>query len=123
MDPIFQLAESQMFILAADLQVQLEKGTGTRPVLWLLANARQKAAKAFVMFIDADPEDAKLIRQLQTEVKLYDDMMVACQQMLDRGKDADRAIKESDRQALDEIASQMSDEERRLNNIEQQGKD
>jgi hypothetical protein len=123
MDPIEKLADEQLRFLSADLQVQLERGTGTRPVLWLLANARKKAAKAFVMFMDADPGDVKLIQRLQAEVKLYDDMILSCRALFARGKEADRNIRESDREALEEIASEMTDEERRLNNIEPRGQD
>jgi hypothetical protein len=123
MDPIFRLADEQMRALSIDLMVQLEKGTAMRPVLWLLAKAREKASKAFVMFIDADPADVKLIQQLQSEVKLYDDMILSCRELLALGKEADLAIRESDRQALDEIVSEMTDEERRLNQLEPRGQD
>jgi hypothetical protein len=123
MDPIEKLSDEQLRVLSADLQVQLERGTGTRPVLWLLSQTRLKAAKAIVMFMDVDPDDGKLIRRLQAEVKLYDEMIQSCRALFARGKEADRSIQESDREALEEITSEMTDEERRLNNIETRGQD
>lgn len=122
-DPIEKLADDELRFLSADIQVQLERGTATRPVLYLLSEARKKAAKAFVMFMDADPNDSKLIARLQSEAKLYDDMVLACRGMLTRGKEADRRIRESDREALEEITADMSDDERRLNNLEPRGTD
>lgn len=123
MDPIRKLSDEQLRAIAADLQVQLERGTGTRPVLWMLAQARERAGKALVMFIDADAEDPKLIRQLQAEVKLYDDMVNACRQLIRRGKEADARIRESDRAAMDEVVMEMTEDERRLHGLEPRGID
>jgi hypothetical protein len=123
MDAIEEVAEERLRELAADLQVQLEKGTGMRPAAWMLAQARKKAAKAVVLFLDVDVEDTKLVRRLQGELKLYDDMVTACQALVARGKEADYRITESDRAALDEVVMQMTPEERRLHKLEPIGKD
>lgn len=122
-DPIDHLSDEQLRLLAADVTVQLEKGTGTRPILFMLKEARHRAIKAFGMLIEVPPDDANTIRQLQNELKLYADMIHSCRAVLDRGKTADRRINEDDRAAIDEVVMNMSDEERRLHNFEARSRD
>jgi len=55
-----------------------------------------------------------VITALQNEVKLFIDMIDSARNVLDRGKEADRKIKEDDRAAIDEMVMGMTDEERRL---------
>lgn len=123
MDPILRLGDEQLRLLAADLQVQLERGIGTRPVAYLLSQARQKAAKAVVLFLDADPEDVPLIRRLQRELTLYNDMVVAAQQLMAAGREANQRIAENDRAELEEVIADMSDDQRRLHGFEPRGID
>lgn len=123
MDPILRLGDEQLRLLAADIQVQLERGTGTRPVLYLLAQAREKAAKAIVLFMDADPTDAPLIRRLQQEITLYNDMVTSAQALLSAGREANQRIAERDRAELEEVITSMTDDERRLHGFEKRGID
>jgi predicted RND superfamily exporter protein len=123
MDPILRLADEELRLLAADVQVQLERGTGTRPVAYMLAQARLKAAKAIVLFLDADPDDVQLIRRLQRELTAYNDMVTSAQQMLAIGHEANTRISERDRAELEEVIADMSDEDRRLNGFEHRGID
>lgn len=123
MDPILRLGDVQLRLLAADLQVQLERNTGTRPVLFMLSQAREKAAKAIVMFMDADPEDSPLIRRLQQEITIYNDMVTSAQSLLSAGREANQRIKEKDRAELEEVIMGMTDEERRLHGFETRGID
>lgn len=124
MDPIEMLADSQLLMLATDLQVQLERGTGTRPVAHLLANARRRAAKALlILAMDTEAEDAAKIRELQGHIRIYDDMITSCQALIAGGREARARITEAERIALDEVIVNMTDEERRLHGFEQRGKD
>jgi len=120
-DPITRIADAHFIELAADLQVQLEKGTGTRPVLWLLAEARKNAVSATFDLTKIDPTKVEDIRHLQNEISLYDDMIVACRNLLTRGKDADRAIHERDREELQAVI--MGDDDRELFGLEPMGTD
>ena len=43
-DFLAALSDDHLVNLSIDLMVQLERGTGTRPVLWLLCRARKRAA-------------------------------------------------------------------------------
>lgn len=122
-DPIAALAEEQLYELAADVQVQLEKGTGTRPVLWLLAQQRAKAAKALTGLADVDASETAAIRALQNEIRLYGDLVTACQELIVRGREADAMIAERDRSDMSEIVGSMSPEERQLHGLQQQGDD
>lgn len=118
-DPIEALANEQLFALAADLQVQLEQGTGTRPVLWLLTEQRAKASTAMVKLVEVDATEIEAIRSLQNEIRLYGDLVTACQNLILRGREADRTIAESERSDMAEIIGNMSPEDRRLHGFEQ----
>lgn len=123
MDPILRLGDEQLRLLSADLQVQLERGTGTRPVAFMLTQARQKAAKAIVLFMDADPADAALIARLQREITLYDDMVTSAKALLSAGREANQRIMERDRAELEEVIMNMTEDERRLHGFERRGID
>lgn len=122
-DPIDELGNEHLYLLAADLQVQLEKGTANAPVLYLLSEARKKARTAIVKLIEVDAIEEAAIRALQAEVRLYGDMIEACQQLIMRGREADTMIAESERSELSGLIGSMSEEDRRLHGFQQQGDD
>ena len=99
-DAISAAARDALIDMYLDLKVQLEKGTGTRPMLWLLASSRNKAVDAIRKMVDLDPIEVDAMRSLQAEVRLYGDMMEAAKAMLNRGREADAEIAEEDRQAI-----------------------
>src|ERR1700733_4364366 len=102
-DPIEALADEQLFEMALDVQVQLEKGTGTRPVLWMLSQQRAKAREAMAKLVDVDATEIEAIRALQSEVRLYGDLVTSCQNLMRRGREADAMIAEKDRSDMAEI--------------------
>lgn len=118
-DPIEALANEQLYELAADVQVQLERGTGTRPVLWLLSEQRAKASSAMMKLVEVDATEIDAIRTLQNEIRLYGDLVTACQNLMTRGREADAEIAETDRSDMAEIVGSMSPEDRRLHGLEQ----
>ncbi len=93
-----------------DLKVQLEKGTGTRPMLYLLADARNKAVIAIRKMVEIDVSETASLMALQQEIRLYGDMMDAAGRMLSRGAEADHEIHERDRA---EIADFLTTDEAR----------
>lgn len=101
-DAISAAARAYLLESYTDLKVQLEKGTGTRPMLYLLADARNNAVVAIRKMIDLDASETQAMRALQNEVRLYGDMMDAAERMLRRGKEADREIDEKHREELAE---------------------
>jgi hypothetical protein len=120
-DAVEALSNEQLYQLAVDVQVQLEQGSGTRPVLWLLAQQRAKASVAMMKLVEVDASETQAIRALQNEVRLYGDLVEACQSLILRGREADSLINESDRSDMSEIIGDMSPEDRRLHGFEQQG--
>lgn len=122
-DPIEELGDEHLFLLAADLQVQLEKDTANRPVLFLLSEARKKARLAISQLVEVDAGETEAIRGFQAEVRLYGDLIDNCQALITRGREADGLIAESERSELAELIGSMSPEERRLYRFEQQGDD
>lgn len=123
MEAIDRLSDHVLVEMMAEVQVQLERGTGTRPILFMLADARERARNAISMLIEADPEQPDVLRKLQNEVKLFIDMVDSAKAVIDRGKEADRNIHEDDRAALDEMIMSMDEDERRLYRFEPRGKD
>ena len=101
-DAMSAAARAVLIDMYLDLKVQLEKGTGTRPMLWLLADARNKAVDAIRKIIEIEISVGQIdaLRALQAEVRLYGDMMDAAERMLARGKEADREVNEEDREAI-----------------------
>lgn len=99
-DAISGAARAVLIDMYLDLKVQLERGTGTRPMLYLLADARNAAVLAIRKLIDLDASEIDAVRSLQAEVRLYGDMMASAKMMLMRGKEADREIHEEDRDAI-----------------------
>lgn len=122
-DPTEALSNEQLYELAADVQVQLEKGTGTRPVLWLLAEQRAKARTAMVKLVEVDATETEAIRALQNEIRLYGDLVTACHNLIIRGREADALIAESDRSDMAEIIGDMSPEQQQLHGFQPQGDD
>ena len=122
-DLLEKLVDDELYYLAEDLKMQLEKGAGTRPVLFLLSNQRQRAVKAIHGLIEANPTDHEMIRQFQQEARLYYDLMEHCREMIRRGKEADARIGELEREALAVSLEQMEPEEKRLLNVETAGED
>jgi hypothetical protein len=123
MDPIEKLGNEQLRLLAADVMVQLEKGTALHPVLWMLVQARKRAAMAIGMFIDIDPENIEAIRKIKAEILVYEDMVRSCRELLAQGREAELRVGEDDRLAIDEIVMEMSEEDRRLYQLQQRGAD
>jgi hypothetical protein len=113
MDPIEKLGNEQLRLLAADLMVQLEKGTAYRPVLWMLVQARKRAAGAIDLFIDVDPEDVDAVRKIKAEILVYTDMVRSCRELLAKGREAEARIGEDDRLAIEEDRSGNGEEDRR----------
>jgi hypothetical protein len=106
--------------MAVDLQVQLERGTGCRPMLYLLAQSRKRAAEAIFALTKIDPTKTDDIRHLQNEVTLYDDMMASARELLARAPEEDRLISEDERE---EIAKFLTPEQAQLMGLDQHHED
>ena len=119
-EPIETIARQRLIEMAIDLQVQLERGSGTRPVLWLLARARARAVTAIYSMVKIDPTRADEIRMLQNEVNLYGDLVDDCKALLARGQEEDRELDEQDRI---EIADLLSPEDAQRAGLKQTPED
>jgi hypothetical protein len=115
-DAISAAARAALIDMYLDLKVQLERGTGTRPMIWLLASSRNKAVDAIRQMIEIDATETAAIRALQAEVRLYGDMMESAREMLGRGREADGEVNEEDRVAL---ADYLTSDEARESGITQ----
>ena len=113
-DPLAGLGNEALFEIAADVQVQLERGTALRPVLWLLVQQRQKAAEAMAKMVQVDVSELDAMRALQNEIQLYRDLVEGCRALLVRGREADREIAEKDRTEMAEIIGSLNPDEQRL---------
>jgi hypothetical protein len=116
-DPILGIAAQRlMAITGIDLKVQLERGTGTRPMLWLLAKAKEKAALSLQMLVNVDPNNAEAIRTLQNDVIMFEDFVEWCRELLAHAKDSEHLVNEADRA---ELAEYLTTDEAREVGIQQ----
>lgn len=100
---IEKLAISRLIERSADLEVQLEKGVGTAPVVNLLAKAREAAASALFSLVMVDPTETAKVQQYQNEVRRYDDLVAFVREVIIEGKEADRRLIEAEREEFDDI--------------------
>lgn len=122
-DPIERIADEHLREIYYDVMVQLERGTGTRPVLWVLTEARKKAAAAIVQMTLIDPTRIEDLRTCQATIRVYDEMVLLFRDLMKRGKDADRTIHEQEREEIGDLVHDLSPEEQRMAGLEPQGTD
>lgn len=92
------MALQRMMEASASLEHQFEKDAYRRPVLFLLKKAREAAAIAYdALVYSADPKDEATVRQLQHEIRRYDDLVAWCREIIAEGKEAERVLSENDR--------------------------
>lgn len=123
MDSLERLTDEQLWLLAADIKRQLEKKPENQPVIYLLAQQRQRAVKAVMGLINVNPTNVDDIRGYQQEAALYFDLMEHVREMLQRGREADQRIAENERESLSNALDDMDPEERRALQIEPRGDD
>lgn len=98
----------RLVVASAALEVQFDKDATRRPVLFLLKKARESAVEAMDALVFCDPTDAVMVRQLQNEIRRYDDLVAWCREIISEGKEADRLLTEIERE---EFASAVLDPE------------
>lgn len=91
------MAMQRLIDASASLEIQFDKDATRRPILFLLKKARDAAVTAMDALIFIDPTKVDEVRQLQHEIRRYDDLVVWCREIISEGKEADRFLKESDR--------------------------
>lgn len=105
--PSQMVALQRMVESSAALEIQFDKDAGRRPVLFLLKKAREAAVNAYdVLIYHADPMDVAVVRQLQNEIRRYDDLVAWCREIIIDGKEADQRLTEIERE---EFASLVLD--------------
>lgn len=91
------MAMQRLMEASASLEVQFDKDASRRPVLFLLKKAREQAVEAFDLLVHCDPKDEPTVRQLQNEVRRYDDLVAWCREIIVEGREMDRLIQEAER--------------------------
>jgi len=92
------MAMQRLVEASASLEVQFDKDAQRRPVLFLLKKAREAAVAAMEGLIFIDPTKADDVRQLQHEIRRYDDLVAWCSQIIVEGKEADQRLSEMERE-------------------------
>lgn len=93
------MALRKMVEASASLEVQFDKDASRRPLLFVLKKARDAAAQAMdALIYECAPEDINTVRQLQHEIRRYDDLVAWCRQIIIEGKSADYIVSEFDRE-------------------------
>lgn len=97
------MALQKMVEASASLEVQFDKDASKRPILFLLKKARESAALAMdALIYDCKPESTEEVRQLQHEIRRYDDLVAWCRQIIIDGKDADYKVSEIEREEFED---------------------
>ena len=93
------MAMQKLVEASASLEVQFDRDASRRPVLFLLKKAREDALKAFdALVYQCDPADGATVRQLQHEIRRYDDLVAWCREIIAEGKEADHRLMEIERE-------------------------
>lgn len=93
---------------SAAIEIQFDKDASRRPILFLLKKARDAAVEAMDALIFIDPVRTDEVRQLQHEIRRYDDLVAWCREIVIEGKEADQRLMEIERE---EFASAVLDPE------------
>ena len=103
-DPLAFLAHARAQFLSEDVEEQLtaRSGDGYRPLVDILHRAKDAAAAAMAALVSIDPEEPKEIRNLQNEVRRFDDLVRFIREMLAEGYDR-MAIPDEDRRSLEDL--------------------
>jgi hypothetical protein len=98
-----RLADQRAIEYSVDLQIQLDRKAGLRPMIAILKKARDQARLAINSLIYADPSNVELVRAFQNEVRRYDDLVAWCQEVIVEGIEADQRLSEAEREEFSEI--------------------
>jgi hypothetical protein len=99
-DPTNRLALQRAVALSASVEAQLSQTRGGQPLVAVLMKAREEAIGAIAALIDADPDDAKAVRSLQTVAQRFRDLCHWLAVIVQEGKEADSDISEDEREEL-----------------------
>ncbi len=95
-DPLLRLARDKVLLRQisdyADVTVQLNKSAAFRPIVTMLARARDEAAIAMVGLVVVSPTDTNEIMRLQNEARRFDDFVKWVRKIIAEGTDADKEI-------------------------------
>lgn len=92
------MAMRRLMEASASLEVQFDKDATRRPVLFLLKKARDAAVVAMDALVFCDPADAATVRQLQSEIRRYDELVTWCREIITEGNEADHRLTEIERE-------------------------
>jgi len=102
------MAMHKLVRASASLEIQFDKDATTAPILLVLKKARDAAVEAMDALVFVDPQEAATVRQLQMEIRRYDDLVAWCREIVIEGKEADAHLAEIERE---ELASVVLDPE------------
>lgn len=97
-EAIEALALERAMLLSIHLEDQLDTSNQTRPMIAVLALARDQAALAMKGLIYEDPTHTDKIREFQFEIRRYDDLVAWMREIIIAGKEADRKLSSDERE-------------------------
>jgi hypothetical protein len=120
-DPITDLARQRCIEDSLEIENQLLAKTGARPIISMLAHAREEASNAFRRLVEADPEDSKTIRTLQFEVRRFDDLVRWLRDIVSTGVQFSREISDDERDYIQDLLKPAHDMEYDEEDAEEEG--
>lgn len=102
-DPTVRLGQQRNIADAWDIDSQLSAMRGCRPIVSMLVKAKNEAAEALSALAFADPNDPKVIMELQNCVKRFDDLVRWVREMIADGSLARSIVDETDEQEMSDF--------------------
>ena len=112
-----RLALEHAIRISAQLEVQLTKKDAFRPVLAILHKARGLAQGAISELARVDPENPRLIRDLQNEIAVYQQMVNFVRELIAAGIEADQQISETDEYEIQEVTNMTPEQQAELQKL------
>lgn len=103
--PAQRLQEQRLIQLSAELEVQIARDAKPtmQPIVAILAIARREAFASLDKLIYIDPNDKDMVRELQHEVRRYEDLVEWIKDIIVKGREADSRLTAEERDEFYEM--------------------
>ncbi len=111
-DPLYRLSMLRIIKASQDLEKQLSTVAGGGPSVEILRRLRDKAAESLAALVIVDAEDPRSIRELQNEVKRYDEWVGWLREIISEGIMYDKKFTEDERNEMIDLLTASPEGER-----------
>lgn len=105
-DAVYRLALQRAAEDARQIVDDVTAGKGPRPLLSMLAKAKDEAAEAMELLVAVAPSDSASVQKYQNDVRRFDDLVRWIKDLIDAGLEADRLLSEGE---ADDLLGYLTD--------------